>query len=212
MRLRLQGGGLTRGAAGLKRSDKQGGQNDVFSQMFGGMFGQRRGGRESGEAPKGPAVETDIQVTLEQIYVGDFIEFLRAKPVPKQAPGERDCNCRNEMRTVQSGRGMVQMQQVRRCDKCPNVKFEMEYTEIDVEIEVGMADGHVITFPGEGEPHIDGEPGDLRLRVLCEKHAVFARRGPDVRRPAAPRPAPPLTAPAAPDQHHHHPGRGAARV
>ncbi|KAF2983219.1 hypothetical protein EK904_000386 [Melospiza melodia maxima] len=35
-------------------------------------------------------------------------------------------------------------------------------------------------FIGEGEPHVDGEPGDLRFRIKVLKHPVFERRGDDL--------------------------------
>ena len=38
-----------------------------------------------------------------------------------------------------------------------------------------------ISFPtSSGEPHIDGEPGDFKFRVVELKHAVFERRGHDL--------------------------------
>lgn len=33
---------------------------------------------------------------------------------------------------------------------------------LEVEIESGVRDGQEYPFVAEGEPHIDGEPGDLR--------------------------------------------------
>jgi len=33
---------------------------------------------------------------------------------------------------------------------------------LEVEIEPGMRDGQEYPFVAEGEPHIDGEPGDLK--------------------------------------------------
>lgn len=40
---------------------------------------------------------------------------------------------------------------------------------LELEIEVGMRDGQVYPFPGEGEPHIDGEPGDLKFVIRQRK-------------------------------------------
>lgn len=66
------------------------------------------------------------------------------------------------------------------CDDCPNVKLVNEERVLEVEIEPGMADGQEQIFVGEGEPHIDGEPGDLKFRVKVHKHPVFERRGDDL--------------------------------
>ncbi len=35
-------------------------------------------------------------------------------------------------------------------------------------------------FSGEGEPHIEGEPGDLKFRCRIDKHPRFERRGLDL--------------------------------
>lgn len=158
-----------------KNSQRGGGGADVFSSMFGGMFGQRRQGGD--EVQRGPDINMDLDVTLEQLYNGDFIELMRVKPVPKETKGTRECNCRNEMKTVQVGAGRFQMQQQRVCKQCPNYKMVTEYKELDVEVEIGMEDGQEIKFSGEGEPHVDGEAGDLNLRINCLKHPKFQRMG-----------------------------------
>lgn len=49
-----------------------------------------------------------------------------------------------------------------------------------MEIEQGMTDGSEQRFTAEGEPHTDGEPGDLRLRIQTSPHSVFERRGDDL--------------------------------
>lgn len=35
-------------------------------------------------------------------------------------------------------------------------------------------------FVGEGEPHVDGEPGNLRFKIRVMKHPNFERRGDDL--------------------------------
>ena len=39
-----------------------------------------------------------------------------------------------------------------------------EERTLEVEVEIGMTDDQEQTFIAEGEPHIDGEPGDLKIR------------------------------------------------
>lgn len=51
---------------------------------------------------------------------------------------------------------------------------------LEVEIEPGMRDGQEYPFVAEGEPHIDGEPGDLKFRIMQTKHPRFERRGEDL--------------------------------
>jgi DnaJ family protein B protein 11 len=43
-----------------------------------------------------------------------------------------------------------------------------------------MTDGSEQRFTAEGEPHTDGEPGDLRLRIQTAPHSIFERRGDDL--------------------------------
>ena len=75
-----------------------------------------------------------------------------------------------EMKTQSLGPGRFQMTQQEVCDDCPNVKFEPEEKQLEIEIEPGMRDGQVYPFVAEGEPHLDGEPGDLKFRIRQQKH------------------------------------------
>lgn len=172
------------GEEGLK-DDMQGGGGgggDPFSSFFGDFFGGFGGQQGHGqqETPKGDSVTMPLEVTLEDIYSGNFIEITRNKPVAKQTSGTRECNCRNEMRTTQIGPGRIQMTQQRVCDQCPNVKFVNEERTLEMEIEPGMEDGQIYTFYGEGEPDVDGDPGDLNFRIKVLKHPVFERKDLDL--------------------------------
>ena len=55
-----------------------------------------------------------------------------------------------------------------------------EERTLEIEIEPGMVDGQESKFIAEGEPHLDGEPGDLVLKIRMMPHAVFERRGDDL--------------------------------
>ncbi|KAF2304760.1 hypothetical protein GH714_037851 [Hevea brasiliensis] len=66
------------------------------------------------------------------------------------------------------------------CDQCQNVKYEREGYFITVDIEKGMQDGQEVVFYEDGEPIIDGEPGDLRFRIRAEPHDHFRREGSDL--------------------------------
>ena len=104
-----------------------GGGGDPFSSFFGDFGfdffgdGHGRGGGER-ETPKGASIVMDLWVTLEELYVGNFVELTHNKPVMKPAKGTRKCNCRQEMVTRQLGPGRFQMTQQQVCDECPNVK------------------------------------------------------------------------------------------
>ncbi|KAK2153581.1 hypothetical protein LSH36_292g03016, partial [Paralvinella palmiformis] len=171
------------GEEGLKQSNQ--GFSDPFesfSSFFGDFgFGFGGGGRDrEHDIPKGGDVIMNLDVKLEELYSGNFIEVVRYKPVVKQAPGMRKCNCRQEMQTIQLGPGRFQMVQKEVCDDCPNVKLVPEEKLLEIEIEPGMTDGQEYPFIAEGEPHIDGEPGDLRFKITQQKHKLFERRGDDL--------------------------------
>ncbi|CAL8388013.1 dnaJ homolog subfamily B member 11 [Gadus morhua] len=169
------------GEDGLKEGHG-GSHNDIFSSFFGDfgfMFGGNRQ-QQDRNIPRGNDIVLDLEVTLEEVYSGNFVEVVRVKPVAKEAPGKRKCNCRQEMRTTQLGPGRFQMTQEVVCDECPNIKLVNEERTLEVEIEQGVRDEMEYPFIGEGEPHIDGEPGDLRFRIKVLKHALFERRGDDL--------------------------------
>lgn len=152
---------------------------DPFAHFF-GDFGFGFGGQEQRETPRGANIAMDLFVTLEELYNGNFVEITRNKPVMKPAQGTRKCNCRQEMVTRNLGPGRFQMMQQTVCDECPNVKLVNEERTIEIEIEQGMQDGQESKFFGEGEPHIDGEPGDLILKIRTAPHQRFERRGDDL--------------------------------
>ncbi|RYE86213.1 MAG: hypothetical protein EOO78_37400, partial [Oxalobacteraceae bacterium] len=81
---------------------------DPFESFFGDFFGFSNGnGNENKETPRGADVVVDLWVTYEELYVGQFVELQRVKPVYQPAKGTRKCNCRQEMITRQLGPGMV---------------------------------------------------------------------------------------------------------
>lgn len=166
------------GEEGLK-NDAFGGGSDPFTTFFGDFFsgGSRQ---ESREIPRGADLVIDLWVTLEELYSGNFVEVIRNKPVIKPAKGMRQCNCRQEMVTRQLGPGRFQMTQQSVCDECPNVRLVSEEKLLEVEVEPGMKDNQEQKFVAEGEPHIDGEPGDLRVRIRTLPHALFERRDDDL--------------------------------
>lgn len=106
----------------MNKEGQGGGGGDPFASFFGGdfgFFGENGGERE---AARGANIVLDLQVSLEELYVGNFVELTHNKPVSKPAKGTRKCNCRQEMVTRQLGPGRFQMMQQQVCDECPNVK------------------------------------------------------------------------------------------
>lgn len=172
----------SQGEEGLMKNSG-GDSHDPFSSFFGDFFHFGGGGHsheQQRDRPKGGDVVMDLYVTLEEVYSGNFIEIVRNKPVAKAASGTRRCNCRMEMRTTQMGPGRFQMSQEQVCDECPNIKFVNEEKLLEVEIEPGMRDGYEYPFLSEGEPHIDGDQGDLKFIIRVVKHPKFERKGDDL--------------------------------
>ncbi|CRK99785.1 CLUMA_CG013093, isoform A [Clunio marinus] len=164
----------------VKKEGMMDGGMDPFASFF-GDFGFNFGGQEQrNEAHKGANIVMDLYATLEEMYTGNFVEITRNKPVLKPASGTRQCNCRQEMVTRNLGPGRFQMMQQTVCDECPNVKLVNEERILEVEIETGVQDGHETKFIAEGEPHMDGEPGDLIIKVRQMPHKRFERRGDDL--------------------------------
>jgi len=168
------------GEEGVQKSDGQGGHHeDPFASFFGDFFDGGEGGGHN-QRPKGGDIVMDLFVTLEEVYTGTFIEMIRYKPVARPASGTRKCNCRMEMRTIQMGPGRFQMVQEQACDDCPNFKYVNEEKLLEIEIEPGMKDGSEYPFINEGEPHTDGDNGDLKFIIKIIKHSRFERKNDDL--------------------------------
>ncbi|CAF4646883.1 unnamed protein product [Rotaria socialis] len=97
------------GEEGLKQQGGGDSSHDPFSSFFGDFFNFGGGSRDDGQKhiPRGGDLVMDLYVTLEEVYSGNFIEVVRARPTPKTTSGSRKCNCRMEMRTSQMGPGRV---------------------------------------------------------------------------------------------------------
>ena len=99
----------------------------------------------------------------------------------RETSGTRKCNCKQKTVTKQTGPGSFQMWQTEVCDDCPNVKFVMEEEVLDFEVERGVnEETGKKTFYDKGEPHLDGDPGDLILTVKTFPHPVFKRINDDL--------------------------------
>lgn len=109
-----------------------------------------------------------------------YLQIWRDKNVVKPASGKRKCNCKNKVVHRQIGPGMYQQYTEQVCQECPNVKFERVGLSITVDIEKGMRDGQEIVFYEDGEPIIDGEPGDLKIVVRTRPDSRFRREGNDL--------------------------------
>lgn len=188
--------GVKNGGGGMP-----GGFDDIFS-MFSGGGRARRGPREK---PQMKPTVKELDVKLEEVYNGKLIEMKHKRMMICDAcqgkGGKNVCKCpacNGEgfvIKTVQIGPGMYQRAQAK-CSKCDG-KGEIMKPEdvckvckgkkviekekvIEVAIEQGVPDGHIIKYPGEGNEHPDAQAGLLAVKVNIKKHQLFERKGADL--------------------------------
>jgi len=127
-----------------------GGHDDMMSAFFGG--GQRSRGPQ-----KGDDSETELKVSLEDLYKGKTTKLALNKNIYKVDP-----------------RGMVQDSRGRRLSK------STERKKIELEIDRGMVEGQRITVSGEGDVIPGVLPGDVIIIVKEKAHPTFKRKGCDL--------------------------------
>lgn len=155
-------------------------RNSLFGGGFpggGNPFGFPGGDGQGGEAPtpRGADVRVDLDLSLEELYLGTSVKVTRDKMTLAPAPGKRKCNCRQRVVTRQIGPGMYQQYTEDECDECDAVKLVREASEVEVTVDPGTRPGAEIRFFEEGEPEVDGDPGDLVFVVRQARHPRFRR-------------------------------------
>jgi len=194
-----------RGAAGHDFSHMD--SNDIFSMfddILGDMFGgggRRRGGGRGARAQRGYDLETEVEISLEDVDAGvdKTIEFTRqdlcescsgAGHKPDAKP--QACQtCGGQGQVAQSGLGgMFRMvttcpacrgtgklyQPSDVCEGCQGRGRQPKERKLDVTIPAGVHDGQAVRLQGEGEPGGPGGPrGNLHVVVRVAEHQVFER-------------------------------------
>jgi molecular chaperone DnaJ len=173
------------------------GFGDILEQMFGGG-GRQRGGTR---ARRGYSLETQIEITLEEVATGTSREvaFTR-KDICESCngsggkPGTQPVAC-----TTCGGVGQVQQSGLggifvvrqtcptcggagktfaERCPNCNGAGRMAKKRTLNVKVPPGIHDGQAVRIPGEGEPGTDGGPrGDLHVVVSVAEHKLFHRDG-----------------------------------
>lgn len=149
-----------------------------FSEFFRTFFGEGgpsgpfvdvedllggRGGRESRRGVRGQDVETEVEVSLEEVVTGTLrpLQLTRAE-------GCEACG----------GRGR---QGKAACATCGGAGQVLRTRRVDVRIPAGVREGSRVRASGEGEAGAGGGPrGDLFLRVRVRPHPGFERRDDDL--------------------------------
>jgi molecular chaperone DnaJ len=178
----------------------------MFNEIFGGLGGAGRGGPRGGPA-RGLDLETEVEITLEEVLSGAERELDLQRPDVCQTchglgakPGtrpERCQTCGGQGQVAQHGfGGMFRM--VSTCphcrgrgtvvrDKCPDCRGRGRVPlkrRLTVRIPPGIHNGQAVRIGGEGEPPPpevspggEGPHGDLHVVVRLREHERFDRDG-----------------------------------
>jgi DnaJ homolog subfamily A member 2 len=184
-----------------------GNANDIFSHFFGGGgFGGFGGGggmnfqhKQQRGPSKGKTVIFDLQLTLNEIYMG-CVKKLKVKrnvicdkcqgTSIKSASSITDLTCGDckgigmKTKVVQIAPGFMTQQQSpcqkcngsgefipksERCERCDGNKVVKTDTLLEINVEKGMKDGTKITFEGKSDEYPNTIPGDVII-VLRQKN------------------------------------------
>lgn len=182
--------------------------NDIFGGGFGGGMGAGR--RRAGGVPRGYDLETEVELTLEEVLTGTSrdVEFKRldvcqtcegsgAKPGSEPV---RCSTCGGAGQVAQTGLGGM-FRMVTTCphcrgrgtvivDKCPDCRDSGRVSvkrKLSVKLPAGIHDGQAVRVSGEGEPPPQelspsgqGIRGDLHVVVRVREHDRFERDGDDL--------------------------------
>jgi len=182
----------------------------MFEDIFGGGIGGRSRRRQRGGVPRGYDLETEVEVTLDEVLAGTSrdVEFKRLNVCQTCSgdgakPGTEPVKCATcggigqveqvgfggmfRMRTTCpscGGRGSVIAE---KCPDCRGVGRVSIKRKLSVKIPAGIHDRQAIRVTGEGEPpppelsqRGEGISGDLHVVVRVTDHKQFEREGDDL--------------------------------
>lgn len=186
---------------------KEGGAGgmDPFEGLFGGLFGGRRGGGGKPQQKKMKQTVKDLRVTLEDLYIGKMkkVTFQRHRVCePCEGKGGKDAKkcttCKGHgvvEKVVQLGPGFISSSRAachdcrgegttfdknNKCKTCKGQKINVEEKTLEVPIEQGAPNDHLVTFSGEGDEMPGVLGGDVIVRLIVEPHKRFERKGADL--------------------------------
>ena len=150
------------GARGYSQNAAPGGEG--FSDIFDNLFkGRGRTGTGRGLAMQGEDLETEVQLTLAEVFIGVTKRMTLQEPVPCAT-----CHGSGALRG-------------RHCPTCQGQGATLQPNTIEVRIPAGVQDGTRVRVAGKGQPGANGgKPGDLYLRVAIAPDNVFRRQGSDI--------------------------------
>lgn len=191
---------------GLDGLSQGGGGMDPFADLLGGLLGGRRAGG-GGKAPqrKVKPVLKEVKVKLEDVFGGKMMNIPhQKKKVCEDCDGKGGKNakkctkCKGHgviEKIVQLGPGFLSSSRAPcpdcrgegmsyakedKCKKCNGNCILDEKKTLEVVVEPGIPDGHLVQFHGDGDEMPGAMAGDLYVKLLIEKHDVFERKGADL--------------------------------
>jgi molecular chaperone DnaJ len=184
--------------------------DDIFSRIFGSMFGGGFGGfqttRRRTGPPRGRDIETRIDITLEQAAFGAEVELSLNRSVRCSRCGGNGAEPGSKVITCPQcgGRGQIQQRTQslfgqmitvttcprcqgrgqtpeKTCTKCNGNGLEKKRRKLSINIPEGIEHGVFLTLRGQGDAGPYGGPnGDLYVQVRIKPHKTLIRRGSDV--------------------------------
>ena len=183
------------------------GGDDIFSRIFGSMFG---GGFQTSRRRRGPPrgrdIETRIEITLEQAAFGAEVELSLRSSVKCTKCGGNGAEPGSQVITCPQCQGRGQIQQrtnsifgqmvtlttcprcrgrgqvpEKPCTKCGGNGLEEKRRKLSVNVPEGIEGGVYMTLRGQGDAGMYGGPnGDLYIQVIIKPHKELIRRGSDI--------------------------------
>lgn len=193
----LFGGGAPAGGAG------------GFSDLFGGLFNQSRGGATAGgsrgrtQRPRGGQdVETALTLSFREAALGETVQIKLSSASPcltchgsgaKPGTSPKVCGTCHGAGVTQRNQGAFGFAEPCTdcggtgskiddpCTDCSGSGVTNRTRTINVKVPAGVSDGQRIRLSGQGEAGFRGAPsGDLYVTVTVSKDAVFGRDGADL--------------------------------
>ena len=192
------------GAPGGFPNDFAASMSNIFDDIFGDFMGggRRSGGNRSGGRERGSDLRYNMEITLEEAYLGKTAEIeVPTKVVCQSCSGSGakrgsspkvcpSCDGHGRVRAASGyfsiertcptcqGRGEVISDP---CLECNGAGRVTEERKLSVNIPAGIEDGTRIRLGGEGEAGVrGGPPGDLYIFLSLKPHEIFQRDGADL--------------------------------
>ncbi|MCK5286077.1 MAG: molecular chaperone DnaJ [Candidatus Pacebacteria bacterium] len=180
----------------------QGGQGFEFDlgDIFGDIFGGARN-----RVKRGSDISVDIEISFAEAIFGverkivltknSTCSFCSGTGAKKSSAMETCSACAGNGKiheTKQSflgsfstvracekcnGKGKIPKE---KCKECRGVGILKKREEFEIKIPAGINNGEMIRLTGAGEAIVDGNPGDLYIKVYVKAHSVFKKQGSDL--------------------------------